>query len=484
MLTSIGKKTKSLLIKIFVGIIILPFIFWGMGDVFRGGNLNIIASIDSEKISTQEFLNYVNRLNLSDQERKELKKTDLLEKILSDYTGRKIIALEVENFGINISDGSLKNIIINDKTFFKDGKFSRTSYEKFLLQSTITAPMFEQNIKEQEKKRQLLSFLSNGVLIPNFLIEEEFKKENQIKKVKYIDLNIFYKNKPKNKDKINKIYNDNKSIFIEEFKSISFVELDPMTLIGGKEFNEIFFNKINKIENDAIDGKSIKQIAEENNLELIKTEEINKNKLNSSGIKSKIINDSLLSKVYPLKNINSAEVFNINNKYYLAEVTESKIRNKDINDKEVIDVINKQIDITNKLENNTKIVKEISSGQFNLNKMNEFAKKNNLTIEDTTIKELNNNKIFTDGLIKRIYASKDGEINLLTDSTLSKNFIIYVENTEYKKLDRNSDKYEEYRTKAKANFSRDVYNMYDKHVNSRYNVDINQKAIDRIKNSF
>ena len=116
--------------------------------------------------------------------------------------------------------------------------------------------------------------------------------------------------------------------------------------------------------------------------------------------------------------------------------------------------------------------------------MNEFAKKNNLTIEDTTIKELNNNKIFTDGLIKRIYASKDGEINLLTDSTLSKNFIIYVENTEYKKLDRNSDKYEEYRTKAKANFSRDVYNMYDKHVNSRYNVDINQKAIDRIKNSF
>ena len=158
MLTSIGKKTKSLLIKIFVGIIILPFIFWGMGDVFRGGNLNIIASIDSEKISTQEFLNYVNRLNLSDQERKELKKTDLLEKILSDYTGRKIIALEVENFGINISDGSLKNIIINDKTFFKDGKFSRTSYEKFLLQSTITAPMFEQNIKEQEKKKTIIKF--------------------------------------------------------------------------------------------------------------------------------------------------------------------------------------------------------------------------------------------------------------------------------------------------------------------------------------
>ena len=484
MLTSIGKKTKSLLVKIFVGIIILPFIFWGMGDVFRGGNLNIVASIDNEKISTQEFLNYVNRLNLSDQERKDFKKTDLLEKILSDYTGRKIIALEVENFGISISDSSLKNIIINDKTFFKDGKFSRTAYEKFLLQSTITAPMFEQNIKEQEKKRQLLSFLSNGVMIPDFLIEDEFKKENQIKKIKYIDLNIFYKNKPRDEEKVKKIYDDNKSIFVEEFKSISFVELDPTALIGNSEFNESFFNKINIIENDALDGKSINQVVEENSLELIKTEEINKNKLNSSGAKSKIINDSLFNKVFPMKKTNSAEVFNINNKYYLAEVTSSKIKNKDINDKEVIDAINQQINITNKLENNTKIVKEISLGQFDFNKMNEFANKNNLKVENITIENLNNNKIFTDGLIKRIYSSKDGEINLITDSTLSKNFIIYVENTEYKKLDKNSDTYEKYKSKAKASFGKEVYYMYDNYVNNRYNVDINQKAIDRIKNSL
>ena len=61
MLTSIGKFSKSLVLKIFVGIIILPFVFWGMGDVFRGGNKNVIASIDSEKVSTQEFVEYIQR---------------------------------------------------------------------------------------------------------------------------------------------------------------------------------------------------------------------------------------------------------------------------------------------------------------------------------------------------------------------------------------------------------------------------------------
>ena len=96
MATSIGKLSKSFFVKLLVGIIILPFVFWGMGDVFRGGNQNVIATIDSKKVSTQEFVNYVNRLNLNEEEIKNLPKTDLIEQILSEYIGRKVMALEIE----------------------------------------------------------------------------------------------------------------------------------------------------------------------------------------------------------------------------------------------------------------------------------------------------------------------------------------------------------------------------------------------------
>ena len=65
MATSIGKLSKSFFLKLLVGIIILPFVFWGMGDVFRGGNQNVVATVASNKISTQEFVNYINRLNLN-----------------------------------------------------------------------------------------------------------------------------------------------------------------------------------------------------------------------------------------------------------------------------------------------------------------------------------------------------------------------------------------------------------------------------------
>ena len=123
MLSSIGKLSKSILIKVLVAIIILPFIFWGMGDVFRGGNQNVVATIDSKKVSSKEFVEHVNRISLNEEQIKNIKDTDLIEKILSDYIGRKLIELEVKDFNITISDKTLREIIINDETFLKTVNF-------------------------------------------------------------------------------------------------------------------------------------------------------------------------------------------------------------------------------------------------------------------------------------------------------------------------------------------------------------------------
>ena len=347
---SIAKYTKSFFVKVLVGIIILPFIFWGMGDIFRGGNQNIIVTIDSEKISTQEFLKYLNRLNLNDQERNSISKTNLLEKILSEYTGRKIISLEVKRFGIKLSNSSLKEIIMNDKTFFKDGKFSRTTYEKFLLESQITAPIFEANIIEQEKKRQLLAYLSSGTIIPNFLVENEFRKENQIKNIKYIDLSDYYKNKQIKQEKIKKIYDENKDLFVETYKTIKFVELKPQVLIGSNDYNEKFFNKIDKIENSILDGSSFKKIIETNNIKSVKTLELNNKKITSDGIKTKDIDDKLFKSIFSIKKNSSPELIKIDNKFYLTVITKIDKKNLDINNKEVRQVIINQLKIKDKID--------------------------------------------------------------------------------------------------------------------------------------
>jgi len=484
MLRSIGKYSKSFFIKVLVGIIILPFIFWGMGDVFRGGNQNIIASIDNEKINTQEFINYLNNLNLSKDQVKNIKNSDLVEKVLSSYIGREVLELEIKNLGIHLTDDSLKKIIINDKNFFKDKKFSRTKYEKFLIESGITAPMFEKNISEQEKKMQLLSYLSEGLVIPDFLIQSEFNKENQIKTVKYIDLNNYYKNQKPEEKNVKEIYEKNKKFFVENYKSLSFVELSPKILVGNDAQNDSYFKIIDSIENDILDGKDIKLVSKTINLNLKKTNLLNKQKKNIDGVKNEILNDELFNRIFLIKNKNKPELIKLKNKYYLAEVTEVLKKEKGLKNKEVLDSIYKQIDIKEKIENNTTIVKQISEGKFNKEQMVKYAKENKLDIKNLVVSNIKDNSIFTEGLIKRIFNTKDGQINLITDSLLKNNFIVLTEKTEFIKIKKNTQEFNQYKAKAKLGFANEIYKVYDNNLNEKYKVELNNKTIDRIKNSF
>ena len=227
MATSIGKLSKSFFVKLLVGIIILPFVFWGMGDVFRGGNQNVVATVASKKISTQEFVNYIRQINLNEEQIKSLPKTNLIEQILSQYIGREVMALEINKSGIVVNDNALRSIIKNDKQFNKDNKFSRTKYEKFLIKSRVTAPQFEANVVEQEKRRQFLSSLASGIVIPETLVTQEFRKENQTKTIQYIDLEKYHAKSEPSKEDIKELYERNKNIFTIEFKSIQYAEIKP-----------------------------------------------------------------------------------------------------------------------------------------------------------------------------------------------------------------------------------------------------------------
>ncbi len=484
MATSIGKLSKSFFVKILVGIIILPFVFWGMGDVFRGGNQNVIATIDSKKISAQEFLKYFNRLNLSNQQIKNLPKTDLMEKVLSEYIGRKVMALEIEQSGIIVNDNSLRDIIRNDELFLKDNKFSRTEYEKFLLMSNVTAPIFEQNIVEQESRRQFLSFLAGGITIPDILVENAFKKENQTKTIKYINLEKYHLNKKPSEEKIKELYNKNKSLFIQEFKSIQFAEITPQIISGNSQYDKAFFKQLDILENKILDGQVFEEASKENNLKIISIKNIDASKKNKEGKIIKNIPDDLFKKIYTIKKEKSPEIIKIKNKYFLAEIKSIKINNRPMNDPEVLKTINSQLNFQNKIENNTSIMKDISLGGFNEVKIKKFATDNNLELKEYKISSLKQNEIFSEGIIKRIFLTKDGKVDLITDSTLTKNFLILAVKTKYDKIEKTSNEFEKYEAKARLNLVNKIYRAFDENLNQKYKVELNKRTIDRLKNSF
>jgi len=484
MLTSIRKATTSLLAKILIAIIILPFLFWGMGDVFSTGNQNVVVTIDSQKVSAQNFIEYVNRLNLTKQQRNTMSKTDLLDKILSDYVGKKIIALEIIDQGVNLNNQSLKEILTTDETFKKDNKFSRTEYEKFLLESRISAPVFEQNIAEQEKKRQLLTFLSEGIDLPEFLIEQEYTNENQIKTIQYLKLDNLYKNYSVPENEITKTYESNKNLFTQDFKKINYVELVPNNLTGQREYNESYFTKIDEIENAILDGGKMNDFVKEYNLSAVVLNEVNRLKKDKAGKDIKKIDNDLFTRIFGSKVLNKPELININNKYYLSEVLKVDKIARTLDDKEIKRAIVSQLKTKHIIEENTKIVKDMSKGMFNIEKFQKFSKDNNLEIKKLIIKDIKDETIFNSGMIKEIFKVNDGNFQLITDSLLTMNYIILIKKTEKLPFDKNTKDYKKYKTKAKFSLTNQIYSTFDETINDKYDVEINEKVLNRIKNTL
>ena len=103
MINKLRRFSNSKLAMVVVGIIIVPFVFWGMGSVFSGGNTNNVAKINNEPISTKDFINHINQSRLTNEIIRENLDKNILEQILNNLVSEKLLEMEIENLDATIS---------------------------------------------------------------------------------------------------------------------------------------------------------------------------------------------------------------------------------------------------------------------------------------------------------------------------------------------------------------------------------------------
>ena len=133
MLSSIRRFSKTIFAKILLGIVVIPFVFWGMGTSFTGGSKNVVLKIDKDKFSTQDFVNFIQSFGPFD----EKVSPEDIDSYLTTFIGNKLIEKEYKKLGIVLSEKSLSRLLKNQKEFKKNNIFSRTEYEKFLLSNNL-----------------------------------------------------------------------------------------------------------------------------------------------------------------------------------------------------------------------------------------------------------------------------------------------------------------------------------------------------------
>jgi len=280
------------------------------------------AKINNESISTQDFIDYLNSLNIEREYIKNNIENNIVEELLSQLISIKMLNLEVKKLNLIVSDEILSKKIKNNKNFIdENNKFSRIKYEKFLLSSNITAGQFESRLKESELKKKLFSYISGGIKSPTFLINKEYKKNTKKINIEIINLENIYKKKNEfTNDEITKFINENSENLKEKSINLRYSKITPNELIGISEYNQEYFDKIDEIENQISNGENF------NNL-------LNKNKLKSTDISNLSIMEinneldlekELIKKILKNSDNDKVELLEENDYYLLYEISKYK----------------------------------------------------------------------------------------------------------------------------------------------------------------
>ena len=487
MLQSIRNFTKGKLSKVLLVILIIPFVLWGMGDVFRGGSQSTIATLNKEKISITDYIDHFNSLNVNREFIIKNPETKIFEQALNKLVSGKVLVEEAKKIGIVITEKSLSQIIKNDPEFLDNDKFSRTKYEKFLIERNISAVEFEKILKDETLKKLFVQLVTDGINSPKFLVENTYNVFNQEKKLEFINLDKIYKKNFSDED-INNFYLEKKDNFLQEFKKIKFSVLTPQNLTNTDEFSELFFNKIDEIDNLIASKISLNDIAQRYSLKVENSPEINIDGADLNGNKKDVLSNEILKEIFASEFVDQAQLTSGNNQFLIYEVISSENKLPTLNNKKVKKNLIEILTAKNVIEKNQEIQKNIifkKSKQLRLEEMKKIAKDLNITINATSINNINDKNAFKEeGILSQIYSMNENDIAIVSSKDYKKNYLVFIKETINTKLKDGNNEYEKYLKISNSNLSNKILGTYDLYLNKQYKVDINQKALDKVKNMY
>ena len=462
------KKIGGLILII---VIIIAFGFGGFGGGFMSNNQNNIAKIDKTNVTAQDLINHIKQTGISQKVIKDNLNNNIIEELISGLISTTLLDLEVKDFGVRFSKNSiLKKIKLNDNFTDDNGIFQRIKYEKFLLENGITAPIFEQRLKERELQKKLFDYIGAGTVSPQFLINKLFENENKKLELNFIDLERLYKQKNEFTDEdLFKFVNENSDQLKVEYIDFKYALINPKNLIGTDEFNQIFFDKIDEIENNILNGISFDEIITEFNL--------NSNTVND--YKYSDNSNNIEKKIYEVRT-NNFDIFENNENFIIYKINNLEEKKPDINDIQIRDEILNLVVQKSTFDYNRKILEQIRDKKFDNNKFLELGKDQ---IKSLTLNSIKDNKKFDINSVQMLYSLSINSFTLINDED-NKVYLAKIKNYKDVSLVKDSDKFKSYIAKENTNNRNTILNSYDIFLNNKYKVNINQKAINNVKNLF
>jgi peptidyl-prolyl cis-trans isomerase D len=162
MLKFMRKYASGYLVKALFGVIILVFIFWGVGS-FRERD-TVVAQVGPYKVTATEYreaydrmMNFYRMLYKEKFDENVVKELKLREKAMDQLVDQYILLLKAKEMGLKVTDREFADYLARVTAFQRDGKFDPAVYAGVLKRNNLDSKKFE----ESERKTLLITKVAN-----------------------------------------------------------------------------------------------------------------------------------------------------------------------------------------------------------------------------------------------------------------------------------------------------------------------------------
>lgn len=172
MLDFLRRSVKSWVAKVLLGLLILSFAVWGIGDMFTSGATGPVAQVGNTEVASEKFMDTILRQqNMLSRQRGELVTLQDLrdagydQSALRDLIRDASIENELSDFSIAVPVDAIANAIRSNASF-QDGQgaFSQYTYQQQLAQAGFQPRQYEELVATLLGQRILADAASPGDL--------------------------------------------------------------------------------------------------------------------------------------------------------------------------------------------------------------------------------------------------------------------------------------------------------------------------------
>lgn len=191
MLDGMRSGAHSLGIKIAFGLIILVFIFWGIGS--NTSSSGIVAKVNGEPVTINEFQQAYNQMAneikavIPDITAEQLESFGLEQRVLQNVIINKLFIAESKRLGIDVSAAELRDTLMALPYFHdQNGKFSAELYQQRVKAAGQTPAQFENTLRSDILPQKFQELVTAGIFADKNIAEKMFEFQTERRSMDYV----------------------------------------------------------------------------------------------------------------------------------------------------------------------------------------------------------------------------------------------------------------------------------------------------------